>query len=139
MDGPVGRAEDSRSVRGVGHRLFGRSLVEVVGGDVEGGGEVVEGPEVVGVDGGAVAFADLEGTFDEEEGFGGDGEAVVFEGFFRDEDVGDSGFVFEGDEAVAFGGLGALTTNDHAGDLEVGAVGEVVELVGCFEILNVQG
>ena len=36
--------------------------MEVVGGDVEGVGEVVEGPEVVGVDGGAVAFADLEGS-----------------------------------------------------------------------------
>ena len=93
------------------------SLVEVVGGDVEGVGEVVERPEIVGVDGGVVAFADLEHAFDEEKGLCGDDEAVMFEGFLGNKDVGDASFVFERDETMPLGGLGALATDDHAGDL----------------------
>lgn len=51
--------------------------MKIVGGDGEVVGDGGEGLEVVGVDGGDVAFADLEGTADEEEGFGGEGEAEV--------------------------------------------------------------
>ena len=76
------------------------------------------------------AFRDLEATTDEEEGFAGDGEAVLVKGLSGDEEVGDAVFVFERDEAVAFRGARALAADDEAGDGEGHAVGEFEE-AGC--------
>ena len=73
------------------------------------------------------AFCDLEAAADEEEGFAGDGEAVLVEGFSGDEEVGDAVFVFERDETVSFCRAGALTADDEAGDGEGHAVGEFEE------------
>ena len=73
-----------------------------------------EGLDGVGVDGGLAAFGDLEAAFDEEEGLGGDEQLVLVEGVAGDEEVGDAGFVFEGDETMAFGGGGALAADDHS-------------------------
>lgn len=70
-------------------------LVEVVGDVFGEGGCCFEGFYVVGVDGDGVGFSDLDIAVDEQEGFGGDGEAVELEGGFGNEDVGDAGFVFE--------------------------------------------
>lgn len=99
--------------------------VEVVGGDFEGLGKVREGPEVVGIDRGHAALANLHHALDKEKGFGGDGEPMVLEGLLGDEDVSDAALILQGDEAVPLRGLRALAADDHAGDLEVGAMGEV--------------
>ena len=82
------------------------------------------------VEGMSVAFADLHASVAKEKLFGGDDEAVFVEGVAGDEEVGDAGFVFEGDEAVAFGGAGALAADDLAGDGDVLAVGDVLEVDG---------
>ena len=71
-----------------------------------------------GFDGGAVesagvAFADLHAAVAEEEGLGGDDEAVLVEGVARDKEVGDAGFIFQGDEVVAFGGARARTSGNE--------------------------
>ncbi len=108
-------------------------LVEVVGAGGEGGGEG-EGVEGGGVEGGLSAFGDLEAAVAEEEAFGGDGEAVALEGVAGDEEVGDAGFVLEGDEAVAFGGAGTLAADDEAGDCHRSAVRELVEVGGAVTI-----
>lgn len=76
------------------------------------------------------AFGDLQTALAEEEGFTDDSEAEVFEGFSGDEEVGDSVFVFEGDEAVPFCGAGTLAADDHAGDAQRSAVPETFEIVG---------
>lgn len=94
------------------------------------GGDAGERGEMGGIDGGLATFGDLEATFDEEEGLGGDEELVLMEGVAWDEEVGDAGFVFEGDEAVAFGGGGALAADDHPGDGDGHAVGEGGEFAG---------
>jgi len=64
---------------------------------------------------------------DKEKGFAGDGEPVFVEGLSRDEEVRDAEFVFEGNEAVTFGGAGTLSADDEAGDREGESVGELVE------------
>ena len=108
----------------------GRRSVEVVGGGWGGVIAAGKGFDVGDVDGGLVAFGDLEPAMTEEEGLGGDGELVLLEGVAGDEEVGDAGFVFEGDEAVAFGGGRALAADDHAGDADRGAVAKVVKVGG---------
>jgi len=50
---------------------------------------------VCDVNGGLIAFGSLKASFGVEEGFVGDDSAEVVEGFLFDEEVGDSGFVFE--------------------------------------------
>ncbi len=103
--------------------------MEVVG---EGGGLegfVAEGEDAVGEEAGG-AFGVLELAVDLQEGFLGDDEAVAFEEGGGDEDVGDAGFIFEADEAVAFGCAGALAADDHADDSEAAAMGEGAELAG---------
>lgn len=74
---------------------------------------------------GFAVFGDLEAALDEEKVFADDGEAVLVEGFAGDEEVGDTEFVFERDEAVSFSGAGALAADDHTGDLDGESVGEV--------------
>ena len=76
------------------------------------------------------AFGDLQTSLAEEERFTNDGEAEVFEDFAGDEEVGDSVFVFEGDEAVSFCSAGTLAADDHAGDAQGSAVPETFEIVG---------
>ena len=65
---------------------------------------------------------------------GGDGEAVVLKGVARDEEVGDAGFVLEGNETMAFGGAGALAADDEAGDCHRSSVSELVEVDGAVII-----
>ena len=69
-------------------------LVKIVAGDVEIDGEL-QGFDGGGVEGAGVAFADLHATVAEEEGLGGDDEAVLVEGVARNEEVGDAGLVFK--------------------------------------------
>ena len=95
--------------------------MEVVGARVEIGGEA-EGLEAGGVDGGLAALGDLDAPVAEEEGFGGDEEAMGLEGVAGDEEVGDAGLVLKGEETVALGGGGALAADDQARDREVGSV-----------------
>ncbi len=92
--------------------------MEVVGTGVEGGGEG-EGLDGGGVEGGLAAFGDLEAAAAEEKSFGGDGEAVLLEGVAGDEEVGDAGFVFEGNETVAFGGAGPMAAVFLAEELDI--------------------
>ena len=89
--------------------------VEIVGSGGVVGGDAGKGRKMGGVNGGLTAFGNLQTTFDEQERLGGDEELVLVEGVARDEEVGDAGFVFETDEAVAFGGGRALAADDHAG------------------------
>jgi hypothetical protein len=89
---------------------------------------------VSGVEGGLSAFRDLDAPLAEEEAFGGDGEAVFLEGGARDKEVGDAGFVLKGNEAVAFGGGGALAADDEAGDCHRSAVSELMEVEGAVTI-----
>jgi len=77
---------------------------------------------VAGLEVDGAAFV-LEGAFEDEEAFLGDGEAVFFEEIRIKDGVGDAGFVLQTDEDDAFGGAGALAADDEAGDadgLEVG-------------------
>ena len=64
----------------------------------------------------------------EEELLGGDDEVVLVEGITGDEEVGDAGFVFEGDEAVPLGGAGALAADDLARYRDVLPVGDIDEI-----------
>ena len=89
--------------------------VEIVGSGGVVGDDAGKGGKMGGVNGGLTAFGNLQTTFDEQERLGGDEELVLVEGVARDEEVGDAGFVFETDEAVAFGGGRALAADDHAG------------------------
>ena len=74
----------------------------------------------------------LEFAGDEEEFFAGDEESVAVVEVGVDDDVGDAGFVFEGEEDEAEGGAGALAGDDATGGGDSAAVGGVVEL-GCGE------
>lgn len=67
----------------------------------------------------------------EKEGFGRDEKLVLVKGVARHEQVGDPGFILEGDEAVALGGRGSLPTDDHAGDAEWGTVAETTKSICC--------
>ena len=91
-----------------------RWLVEIIG---IGAGEVVgfEAINGVGLDDEDV-FAGLEFAGDFQEIFLGDDEAEVFEELGLHDGIADAGFVFEADENEAFGGAGALTADDVAGD-----------------------
>lgn len=75
-------------------------------------------------------FGDLEASGDFEERFAEDGKFVAMEGLARDEEIGDAEFVFEGNEAMAFGGAGALSADDEAGHEDGEAVGEAGEVGG---------
>lgn len=103
--------------------------MEVVTGGIEDGGER-EGFEGGGVEGGLAALRDLETPVGEEEARAGDGVAVELEGVAGDEEVGDAGFIFQGQEAMALGGAGALAADDHPPNREGGAVGHGVEFAG---------
>jgi len=89
---------------------------------------------VSGVEGCLSAFGNLDASLAEEEAFGGDHEAVFLEGGARDEEVGDARFIFEGNEAMAFGGGGTLATDDEAGDCHRSAVSELMEVEGAVTI-----
>lgn len=70
--------------------------------------------------------ADL--AVDAEQAGADDFAALAFHELGADDDVGEAGFVLEGDEHRAFGGAGALAAGDDAGgadELAVGAVGDL--------------
>ena len=83
-----------------------------------------------GVEGVGVAFADLHAPVTEEKSLGGDDEAILVKSISRNEEVGDAGLIFEGDEAVSLGRAGALAADDLAGGCDVLAVGDVGEVDG---------
>jgi len=58
----------------------------------------------------------LERAFDPQEPIARDCDAVLLEYIGREDDIGDPGLVFEGEEDEAFGGAGALARNHTAGD-----------------------
>ena len=76
-------------------RDLGGISVEIVGWDVVAGVVVWQGSECGDVDHGLVAFGALEAAVGAEEPGAGDEEALALECGFRDEQVGDAGFVFE--------------------------------------------
>jgi hypothetical protein len=86
--------------------------VEVVGADFEGGG--LEGFQGLGFDvDDSVLILELAVDFKE---FGsGDEEALALLELGRDDDVGDAGFIFHGEEDEAHGGAGALAGDDASG------------------------
>jgi hypothetical protein len=65
----------------------------------------------------------LERTFDTHEAAARNDDAILFESVGGEDDVGDPGFVFEGEKDEAFGGSGALARNDAAGNTDVVMVG----------------
>lgn len=86
----------------------------------------VDDPASLEVDDFALA-ADL--AVDAEQAGADDFAALALQELGADDDVGEAGFVFEGDEHGAFGGAGALAAGDDAGgadELAVGAVGDVL-------------
>ena len=84
-------------------------------------------------DGGLIALADLQMAVCHEEGFAGNERAVRFEEFFFHEQIGDAGLVFERDETMAFGGAGALATDDQACDDDGDFRGEEMEVAGALD------
>ena len=97
--------------------------MKVVGAGVEGGGKG-EWFDGSGVDGGLATFGDLQASVAEQEAFGGDGEAMLLEGVAGNEEVGDAGFVFEGNEAMSFRSAGALAADDEASYRDGGSMAE---------------
>ena len=67
------------------------------------------------VDRGLVACRALESPDGQQEGLAGDDTAEGVERLLVHEQIGDPAFVFEGNEAVAFGGSRALAADGHAG------------------------
>lgn len=89
-------------------------------------------------DGGLISFGALETAVGEEIGMGGDEETEMLEGGFGNEEIGDPGLILKGDEAVAFGGGGALAADHQAGDVDGGSVGQLVE-AGGREVMGIAG
>ena len=87
-------------------------------------------------DGRLVTFGTLDDPMGEQEGFAGDDEAQALEGVLADKQVGDAGFVFQRDEAMALGGPRALAADRHAGDAHRHAVRQDVEVAGAEDSLR---
>ena len=60
----------------------------------------------------------LERAFDQEEAIARYCDAVLLEYIGCEDDVGDAGFVFEGEKDEALGCAGALAGDDAAGDAD---------------------
>lgn len=88
-----------------------------------------EAEEAFGLDGGDAVLL-LHEAFDEEERRADDDEAVVVEEVGADDDVGDAGFIFEGEEDEALGGAWTLTGDDGAGDADAASVADAAEVDG---------
>jgi hypothetical protein len=74
------------------------------------------------------AFAALETAAGAQEGRRADEGAVALVDGWRDDEVDGAALVLEQDEGDAARGLGALPRDDHAGDLDRGAVVEAGEV-----------
>jgi len=79
-----------------------------------------------------VTFTDLHAPMAEEEAFGGDNRLVMVECVAGNEKIGDTGFIFEGDETMSLGCSGALPADDESGTCDLPAVRDGGE-VGCSE------
>lgn len=93
---------------------------------------VVEAFEFADVDVDDLALA-FDGAVGEEEGAEACDAPVFLEGVAPDDEVGDAGFVFQGDEDDSGGGAGALAAEDDAGDADAalgGAAFFVAEVGG---------
>ena len=60
----------------------------------------------------------LKDAFNQKESIARDCDAVLLEGVGRKDDVGDAGFVFEGEKDEALGSARALAGNHTAGDAD---------------------
>lgn len=80
-------------------------------------------PELVDDEVGDVVGGALDAAGDAEEGGGAGDGFVDFVDFGPDDEVYEAGFVFEGHEEDAGGGLGALAADDEAGVVDEGLVG----------------
>ena len=60
----------------------------------------------------------LERPFDQQEAAAGDDDAVALEDIGGEDDVGDAGFIFEGEEDEALGRAGPLACDDATGDAD---------------------
>ena len=101
--------------------------MKIAGGELAAGEEVAEVGQSIRheVDDIALAFDVSVGL--EEAGVAGGGAVFVVD-VGADDEVGDAGFVFEGDEDDAGGGAGTLADEDEAGDFGPLAVAEVGEV-----------
>lgn len=98
-----------------------------MGADV-GGGDV-DGADAMGFHmDDAVLY--LQCAFDVEEARARNEDAFALEEVGGDDDVGNAGFVFHGEEDEAFGGAGALTGNYASGGADEGVAGGAGEVVG---------
>lgn len=76
----------------------------------------------------AVLFLDC--AFDEEEPAARDDDAVLLEDIRSEDDVGDAGLIFEGEEDEALGSAWPLTRNDAASQTHVLAAVSLKEING---------
>jgi len=72
----------------------------------------------------------LQHAFNEQERLADHGHAVAIEQIGADDDVGDPGFVLEGEEDKPLGGAGPLARDDHAGDTHPASVARLREIRG---------
>jgi len=89
--------------------------VKVMGTDV--GACDVEGDYSLGFDVNNSVLI-LERAFNQEESVARHNDAVLLEYIGCEDDVGDAGFVFEGEKDEALGCAGALACDDAAGDAD---------------------
>ena len=95
--------------------------MKVVRGDFDRGG--VEWGDVVGFDMDHTVVV-LKQSFDEKKTVASDCETLALEEIWGEDDVGDAGFVFEGEKDEAFCCAGALPRDDAACDTNLRIVGE---------------
>jgi hypothetical protein len=71
----------------------------------------------------------LKRAFDMQEAIARDNDAVLLEGVGREYNVGDAGFVFEGEEDESFGGAGALARDYTSGNSDMLITASLCEFV----------
>src|ERR1700744_5020956 len=112
-----------------------RRSVEVVGANFEG---------AVGAGGKSHSFnvddvvLILQGAFDQQEAAAGDEQAVAVVQVGSNDDIGDAGFVFHGDEDEAFSGARALAGDDASGGADVFAIAAGFQLLGREDVAAAQ-
>src|SRR5579862_90368 len=84
------------------------------------------------------AILTLQEAFDLQECVMNDDGMVPFKKLRRDNDVGDSGFVFEAQKHKTFGRAGALANNDRAYYIHGFAVGQMLQYPGGRDAMRVE-
>ena len=80
----------------------------------------------------------LQRTFEEKELALNDRGAIALEDIRRDDDVGNTGFIFKAEEDEAFRGAGTLPRNDAAGNANPAAVGDACQIARAQNAQRVQ-